>query len=341
MIDENDAIKRALKILTRSPNARIWLYRISRYLCPAVNPQLFWASLPLVINTLGKFNTPKKPTIVLMAMPRSGSSWIGDILGSSKESLFLKEPLTQTYIPIIGNGPSFFQFEKCKEKKIYEQSAHDAFKGIPRFHRSIVPYPNQWSYFRRGEKRIVIKEVNPLFLNWIIERYHPRIVYLLRHPVPVANSFFVRGWTGEQFRNRFCKNKLTRLKKRFSIPINADFWEQSGALQAIIQNLTMEILQSVKDKIVIHYEDVCGAPYKMFKEIFNFCDMKYTDEIQKKIEDSTISKSTYIPGRYDTKRNSMTMPKIWRAELKKEVIDSVRKGYLTNQPIFYKGDENW
>jgi len=290
---------------------------------------------------LHQVNAPKKPTILLISIPRGGSSWLGDILGSSKESLYLKEPLTKTYMPLIGTGPSFFEFEVCKEKQVYEQSALDAFRGIPRFNKSIVSYPSQWSYFKRGKKHIIIKEINPLALNWIIETYRPRIIYLLRHPVPVANSFFVQGWTGEQFHTRFSESSLSYLEKRFCIPYNGDFWEQSGALQAIIQALTMEILQSVKDYMVIQYEDVCSSPVEIFKEIFDFCEIKFTADILQKIEQSTDSKARYIPGRYDTVRNSKKLPEIWKSELKKENVDLVRKGYFMNQPLFYNDDADW
>jgi hypothetical protein len=331
-------IKRVLKGLVRSPKAS---YRLRQFLSPAVHSNSFWACFPILADALHQFHAPKKPTILLISIPRGGSSWIGDILGSSKESLYLKEPLKKTYMPLIGTGPSFFEFQVCKEKKVYEQSALDAFRGIPRFHKSIVSYPSQWSYFKRNKKRIIIKEVNPLALNWIIESYHPRIIYLLRHPVPVANSFFVQGWTGEQFRNRFSESSLSYLKKRFSIPYNGDFWEQSGALQAIIQVLTMEILQSVKDYIAIHYEDVCGSPFETFKQIFDFCEIKFNADILQKIEHTTNSKASYNPGKYDIARNSNKMPGIWKSEQKKEEVDLVRKGYFMNQPIFYKEDDDW
>lgn len=55
--------------------------------------------------------------------------------------------------------------------------------------RSVVRRPAQFSYRERGDRRTVIKEVNPLVLPWIIENFDVRVIYLVCHPVAVANSY--------------------------------------------------------------------------------------------------------------------------------------------------------
>jgi hypothetical protein len=84
----------------------------------------------------------------------------------------------------------------------------------------------------------VIKEVNHFLIDWFIQDYSPRIIYLLRHPLP-WQAASIKGWSGEQFRSRLSDKTL----HDFSISIDClKPSGRTGLLQAIVLQL-IEILQ--------------------------------------------------------------------------------------------------
>ncbi|MCP4269411.1 MAG: sulfotransferase domain-containing protein [Candidatus Brocadiaceae bacterium] len=298
-------------------------------------------SFPQIATFVNKLKPLKQPPVLLVSIPRGGSSWIGSILGSSDSSLYLREPITQSYLNLITSGPSFFEFSVCKEKEAYCLFADNAFKGVPQFNKSIIEYPSQWDFLSRSSRRLVIKEVNPLAISFLIEKYNPKIIYILRHPVPVANSFHVLGWTGEQFKSRFSRQSLMSLEQKFSINYNGDFWEQSGALQAIIQNIVMDVLRSSPNFLAIEYEQICTSPLESFTKLFEFCELNLGDEVKEIIKKTSSATADYSIGKYDTFRNSKEMINKWRGVVKREDVEKIRKGYFANKPHFYYNEEDW
>ena len=161
---------------------------------------VLWANWGILSAFLAKRIKPKKPPVLILSMPRSGSSWVGEIMGLSPDSLYLREPITQTYLKTTHDGaPSFFEFDMAGLPEGYESSAKNVFSGLPLFDRRITIFPKQWALSKRSRKRIVVKEVNPFMLPWLTQNFRPRIIYLVRHPVATASSFKRIGWTGEQF----------------------------------------------------------------------------------------------------------------------------------------------
>ena len=314
---------------------------IKRVIWVSNNPFLFASQNSLFNRFVQQFIKPKGPPILLISLPRGGSSWIGDTLGRSSLALYLREPITQSYIREIGAGPSFFEYEKCKDKSRYKRFTSDAFQGIPSFNSSIITYPKQWLFCDRIKKRIVIKEVNPLVLRMVLEKYHPRVVYLLRHPVPVAHSFFVQGWVGDQYQGRYSDESLNRFRLKYGNYEQGSFWEQMGSLQAIAQNETLETLSKYSDHTVIQYENFCVQPLQQFRKLFEFCELPFSNELAEHIENSTSSSEKYVTGEYSLARDSKNMLDRWKFEVSKEHISQLRKSYLANTPKYYADNSQW
>ena len=57
-----------------------------------MHPGLALMRVPLLSRLIAAVIKPRDPPILLVSLPRGGSSWIGGILGSAKESLYLREP---------------------------------------------------------------------------------------------------------------------------------------------------------------------------------------------------------------------------------------------------------
>jgi hypothetical protein len=50
-----------------------------------------------------------------------------------------------------------------------------------------------------------IKEVIPLILDYVLERYQPKVIFLARHPAAAALSSYVQGWTENKLQKSLAK----------------------------------------------------------------------------------------------------------------------------------------
>jgi Sulfotransferase domain len=301
------------------------------------------SKLPLIGELIGATFPALAPPVLIVSLPRSGSSWIGGILGATESSLYLREPIIKAYRRWIGqpHHPSCFEWGICGAPEAYDRFASLALKGIPRFEQSIVPHLEQWAILGRTQKRVVVKELNPLVLKRLWQRFRPKIVYLIRHPVPVARSYHTLGWTGP-YSAHFRPETLAALssKAKHTLCEQASFWEQCGAYQAVVQNLAMEFLATI-DHIVLRYEDVCSEPIKEFSRVFDFCKLPFSERIQEKIEYSSRGTTNYKPGTYDTVRNSRDIRERWKRDMESNDIQRVRSGYFACRPAFYREESDW
>jgi hypothetical protein len=303
------------------------------------HPSLALSKTPWARELIAAALPSKHPPVLVTSLPRAGSSWIGGILGGSENALYLREPITQTYLGRFG-PPPIFEWRMCKDRRAYDRYAALAFKGIPRFSGAIVANPGQWAISGRKGKRIVLKEVNPLVLRRLWERFRPKIVLLVRHPVPVARSFHTLGWTSDQFKTRFLPETLATFEQEHELPQETDTWEQSGAFQAITQNFVADSLSGI-DHMAVRYEDICDGPVEAFGRIFEFCGLPFSAGVRKEIERSSRARGRYVPGTYDTARNSRDMKDRWKRDVDPEDIEQVRRGYFAHRPIFYREENDW
>lgn len=172
-----------------------------------------WANFgPISLWLANKFPS-EKPPVIILSLPRSGSSWVGEILGSSPTSMYLHEPLTQTLVSKYGKGnhPVIFEVDQKNLPDTYNTSLNNVIEGLPVFTREIIRYPEQWTLKGRKNKKVIAKEVNPLMANWIVDCARVQIIYLLRHPVPIVSSFKRLGWTKGSFERCFTSETLQQV----------------------------------------------------------------------------------------------------------------------------------
>jgi hypothetical protein len=308
----------------------------------AAHPGYALSRMPFAGEVIAALAPPKRPPILLISLPRAGSSWIGRILGSSEGALYLREPLNQSYLDRHGSKveTALFEFGMCLDKPTYERCADLTFRGIPRFNRSIVQYPEQWRLAERRRRQVVVKEVNPLTIDMLWERHRPRIVFLVRHPVPVVRSSGVLGWTSDRFRTGFLPETVAQLRQEYVIPATTEPWEQGGAFHAIVQNRVMALLSGT-DHTVVRFEDVCADPLAEFTRLFDFCGLPLSPALRREIVRSSQSEADYAPGRYDTVRNSDDIKDRWKREVDPDDIGRLRHSYFANRPIFYTDEADW
>ena len=135
------------------------------------------------------------PPIVVLSFGRSGSTWISDIISKNLGGLLLFEPLHPETCPFAQDAcysdgyelgdmlEAFFHHIMAKGDRNRWLLRNHLFNPLESVSQAYVDMV--WE-----ESRVLgFKEIRANFMvDWLIERLHARIVYLVRHPAAVIAS---------------------------------------------------------------------------------------------------------------------------------------------------------
>ncbi len=296
-----------------------------------------WASIPMLSTALARQRPMEQPMILMISMPRSGSTWVGETLAQSPKAAYLHEPFTQTLRR--ATEEDFFQFPLNDPPAPYWKVAAHLHMGLPRFRSGIVRHPDKWKLTGRSDRQIVIKEVNSLGLPWFLNEFQPRVIHLVRHPAAVVNSRLRLGW-GHHVDKMFLPETLKHHRAEWLDGLD-DPWVLGGAVHGLTTSLTCQLLADYSDLIEVKYEALCQNPMSEFKTLLDFCGLPFTDDVHQHIR-SRIDKDVGRENNpWGTNRNTTTMPERWMHELEPDQITRIRQGFEAMHSNFYKEDYWW
>ena len=270
----------------------------------------------LLENCARRLFRTRQPSIVVMALPRSGSSWVGEILGMAGDAMYLREPLTQS-IQAAGEQRSVFAIDTAAPPAIYQRAADQAFRGIPAFSDDIAVFPGQWRLRDRRRRRVVFKEVNPLASRWLVETYRPRVILVVRHPASVLISYHKLRWNER----------------------GPDEARACGQQMGEALRFTLDVLNSYSDHRIVAYEDVCRDPVSTFRQLYDFAELTWTSEIERAV--LAHSESGNRDDVYGTFRDSKAMLTDWAGGLTREELEMLRDSYRSFGVPWYRDDQDW
>jgi hypothetical protein len=292
----------------------------------------------MVSRLLARAIRPQRPALLIVSLPRSGSSWVGHILGLSSSALYLREPINVSYLASgQGTGASCYEVDPHHVLPIYRSSADAAFAGLPAFQPPVVRFAHQWPLVGRREKRVVIKEVNPLAVEWIARNYRPRIIYLIRHPAAVARSWYSLGWTVDHLYRVFSAATLDSLDLDLD-DLRSSFWREHGALQALVLRECLNALNYTEHRVV-RYEDLCIRPVELFRELFRFGQLDWSDQVEAQIIAQSKSQRVVPVGQPGVFRNSRARINRWKTHVSRQDLGLIKESYLSFDPPYYAADE--
>ncbi|MGH7340437.1 MAG: sulfotransferase [Candidatus Rokuibacteriota bacterium] len=256
----------------------------------------------------------RRPPIVLLSYPRSGSSWIGRILGTSGDVAYLREPINQQ---LQRRGGSEAPVESVVDPRAdvatsewYTRVADRAFAGIvPRSVPDVVVDPSAFALRERRRRRLLIKEVNPLAIALLMERYRPQIVLLLRHPAAVADSYERLGWLGGAF-EEFGRLYGTHLAQ--ALEVGSRGW-----------------------LLPLRYEDVARDPGTEVPRLFTALDIRPPSNLPSVLREYCEDPAAE-PSPYEIRRASTVEADKWRRTMAPEHAAAVMRGYLASSLRYYR-----
>lgn len=277
-----------------------------------------WARFGILSNLISKAIKYRGKPILILSMPRSGSSWVGRVFAESPYVIYLREPVTQSILK-YGITPSEFLLRKgCNPPKVIRKYFDIAFLGMPAFPKKIAGRANSdWTLMSRPMQSLVIKEVNPFLCHYYVDRFNPKIIFLLRHPAGIASSYKKMGWA---------------LKMKH-------FWFNNTVTQARATCAAMSDMKHTCEHTFVKFEDLCEKPIKVFKDLFEFSDIKWTHEVESFLYETMESSQNKDP--YSIVRETKKMPYLWKNEITEEQLGQIKRAYLEYDLPWYDSESDW
>ena len=269
----------------------------------------------------------KKPTILLLSYPRSGSSWAGAILSHSENLAYMFEPITRPYQKYQA-GQAMPDLKDPETYQNYLKYTQEAFWGMPPKQLDASESLRQFSIFGRKQRQLLIKEVNPRAAELYCKHFHPTILFLVRHPAAVALSFWEQGWLASPDVMLYAAN------------FNGDEWEKFGYAYGIAIKTAWDTIRkfSYPNRIIV-YDELASNPLAEFKKILEYLDVKVPGNFDDVINEYCFTGAA-TQG-YHIRRVSSMMIAKWKHKLDADTVSKIRRGYLKSGFDYYNAESDW
>lgn len=191
---------------------------------------------------------------------------------------------------------------------------------------------------------MVIKEVNPLALAWLLDTYRPRVVFLMRHPAAVALSYQALNWCNAEAKLAELGTRLMNGSLRpwqETIQSASGFWQAHGAFQGAVLRVALQALTAYADAITITYESLCENPETSFRALFEFAGLTFDERVHDRIRESSVGTAQDAAGNYGTRRDTLRMAAAWKGKLTPEQLASLHAGYAAFDLPYYRDSNDW
>lgn len=300
--------------------------------------------------------------ILVTGSHRSGSTWVGRMLAAGGSVGYIREPFSVLHRPGVLNVPIHWWFPYvCAENEgPYVNPVEDmlAFRyhtlsGV-RAVRSgtdaakLVHDLVRWKRYRVRGARPLIKDPLALFSSgWLAERFHTKVVVLIRHPAGFASSLQRYGWT-HPF-DHFLRQPLL-IRDRLE-PFRAQIEEfartehdpvdQAILLWNLIHHTIRAYQECHPDWFFCRYEDIAEQPMAAFERLYGELGLPFSRAARQSIaEHSDASNPKEARDARVLKRDSHAAVRTWRTRLSEEQITRVRRGTEQIGGAFY-ADAEW
>ncbi len=222
------------------------------------------------------------PNLFLFASPRSGSTWLMQILHSQPGTKICSEPFN-----LRRPGVARF-FDTQDWKALYQEPINPRIKDyldqIVADDKSIGflnMFPFRHEHYRFRTHRIVFKVLHGLEdrIDWVKEAYDAKVIWLVRHPIAVSLSREVsprlQAFLDSDYRRHFSAEQLNYARK--IVAKGNDL--QKNMLDWCFQN-AVPLKQISEDWIVLTYEQLTMEPEQVLQYLTAELNLKGVEQMK-------------------------------------------------------------
>jgi Sulfotransferase family len=311
---------------------------------------------------MSRSSTPQP--ILVTGSHRSGSTWLGQMIGASDAVGYIHEPFN------IDRGPGI-----CRTRFPYwftyirpgtDGALADDFRRLLAFRynylaqagsvrsrrdvRVLIRDGGRFLRYRMRHARPLVKDPMALFsAEWIAETFDAQVVVIVRHPAAFASSIKLDGWAHpfSHFLDQpaLLQDHLSRFRQEIDAFAREehDILDQAALLWRLIHSTIADYRVQHPDWLVVRHEDLSRDPIQGFGAVFEALDLSYTEDVKDAIRRSTSRSNPVdreVNGRQFLTRDSRANVDNWRRRLTPTEIERVRARVADVSPLFY-GDDEW
>lgn len=253
--------------------------------------------------------------IGIFSVPRSGSTWIGQIFNSSPDVKFSYQPMfAELFRDRVGVRSTAEELEAYLDEICHSEDDFLSQKDDKK-KPSVLTFPKH-----SGEpdffvfKEVMFLYMIPVFLDRLKTM---KVIYIMRDPLDVLTSWynapreFYPEWDIHK-EWRFAQSKMNFLPERY---YGYQKWEEAAVL-------AREMMSRYPDRFhIVYYEDIDREPEKYTRELFDFAGLEMTEQTLRFLADS---KSKTVDDPYSVFRNDRTRNDN-RKELPKQIQREVNR----------------
>ncbi|MCA9884568.1 MAG: hypothetical protein KC708_16430, partial [Anaerolineae bacterium] len=233
----------------------------------------FTQQLKLFIRTVSNIHLPGlDPNVFLFTTPRSGSTWLMEMIWSQPGFKYCNEPLNLRVPDVVRHlGITTWEglYSEAARPKI-ETYFRGLIDGSIRFSN---PSPLH-KYYRPFTRRIIFKILNGQEdrISWFADTFNGRILFLLRHPIPVSLSRKqlprLETFVKSEYKRHFTVKQLTSAERVIANGSNLE----RGVLSWCFQN-AVPLRDRRPDWIVMTYEQTVLEPEVIIRHLARRLDL--------------------------------------------------------------------
>ena len=308
---------------------------------------------------------PKNPILVTGA-PRSGSTWVGNVLALDQGAAYIHEPFNRhcpagrcraafahpfTYITPATEAP---YVAALGDTIAWKYSLAAELRTL-RTSRQVARMTRDFVYFeamRRRGARTILKDPLALFsADWLAQRFGCQVVVVIRHPAAFVASLRAAGWSHVHFemfgdQPLLMRDRLAPFADAIAAATKTmpDTIDAGALLWNILHHQIQCLRQEHPDWIFVRHEDLSCNPVAGYNAIFDRLGLNFSDAVRRNLEGYTtgggLSKLSMFGTRRRTMRNSRDSIFAFRDRLTPEEIARVRAATAPLSELFYT-DADW
>ena len=292
---------------------------------------------------------PVKPVLVT-GSPRSGTTWVGQMLSASPQLYYIHEPFNPDHGP--GRGICNIKFEHhqayitdSNEKRYLKpiQRMIDGCYDLPAAilaSRSMADIKMAWGqkkqfdqYCREGKRPVIKDPIALMSAGWLARRFDLQVVVMIRHPAAFVASMKRLNWGFDPARWALSQKELL---SDYLAPLEdelrnlerhpGDVIDQASLLWKTAYHVVSTYMQEYPGWIFLKHEEISHQPLASYEQLFSKLGLAFTAEVQAQIrEHSNASNPSHASGTEKlTKLNSRKVISQWKKALSSEEIMRIK-----------------
>lgn len=270
----------------------------------------------------------EQKNIFLFSSPRSGSTWLTEIIATQPGFKMIKEPFNIRRDEVRENsGLTTWDdvIAKTSEDKVKNYIQHFV-EGRDRDwrYRRLHPFNDLWRF---QTDRIIFKI---LFagedkINWFKEVFNGEVIFLLRHPIPVSLSREelprLSSFISTSFINHFTDEQITFAKKIFDQ--GSQF--QKAVVDWCFQNV-LPLRHADRDWLIVSYEQMVIQPEIVIENLVQKFNFPQPKEMYRRL-----NKASASTGKSDAESQEVLRDPAKVLESKQWLVDKWKKRATAEQ----------